>query len=269
MKSNFVIFAEPRTGSTALTSVLDAQKDVLCLSELFRENISNMKSIASYTDSFFPKDRSTWDKYRNENFKDFLNEISKKSNEKFFGYKIFEEHFKCFPEKEIYLNYLKETNTKIIILERKNILLQYISFLTATSIGIWITKIKWAGSQKVFQLNPVEVDYNEYIQYREITKTLYKDKLKIIKDYDLQYIHITYEDFTGKNFIESLKKIFNFLDLNFVNFIDVRKGGNLADHKKVNIYKLQDKIINYEKFKKAAEDNNDIETLNFLKEGQT
>jgi hypothetical protein len=28
---------------------------------------------------------------------------------------------------------------------------------------------------------------------------------------------------------------------------------------------LQDKILNYEEFKKAAEDNNDIETLNFLK----
>jgi hypothetical protein len=32
----------------------------------------------------------------------------------------------------------------------------------------------------------------------------------------------------------------------------------------VIFYNMKDKMINYEKFKKKAEDNNDIETLNFL-----
>jgi hypothetical protein len=56
------------------------------------------------------------------------------------------------------------------------------------------------------------------------------------------------------------------LNLNFKCFEDIRRiDGIIAGHKKINVYKIEDKILNYQQFKKAAEDNNDTETLNFLK----
>ena len=271
MKSNFVIFAHPRTGSGALTSALNEQKDISCSKEIFKNNIFDAKYITIMA-NFLGEDRSMWQKNRSENFKDFLNELSEKSNKKIFGYKFFPRHFKSFPNNEIYLNYLKENNTKIIILERKNILLQYISVSTARLINNYTTSVKNKTSKEVFKLNPIKIDYDKYIKYNKIIKRERNEQIKVVGDYNLQYVHITYEDFTGEKFTESFEKIFHLLNLNFKDFIDVRynvrKNGDIGNHRKINVYKLQDKILNYTEFKKAAEDNNDTETLNFLKEGQ-
>ena len=271
MKSNFVIFSEPRTGSGALTSGLNHQNDIFCLKEIFRDKylaskIINKLDQTSKIITLLGSDKSKWEKNRDKNFEDFLNSISELSNKKIFGYKFFEKHFRSFQDHKTYLNFLKENNTKIIVLQRNNILLQYISQLTAAMIESYSCTVKSKDSEKVFQLNSIKIDYNQYINYNKKIKRQFKDKLKVVKDYDLQYVNITYEDFVGEKFIECFKKIFNLLDLNFQNFIDPRNDGLIANHKKINVYKLKDKILNYELFKKQAEDNNDIETLNFLTE---
>jgi len=270
MKSNFVIFSEPRTGSGALSSSLNHQQDIFCLKEIFREKNLFTKIFDKLDENIkienlLGSDRSKWEKNRNEKFKDFLNLTSELSNKKIFGYKFFEKHFRSFQDHETYLNFLKENNTKIIILERKNILLQYISLSTARLIDNYVTNIRGPGAEEVYKLNPIEIDYKEYIKYNKKIKRQFQDKLKAVQDYELEHINITYEDFVGEKFIECFKKIFDLLDLNFQSFIDPRNDdGMIANHKKVNIYKIEDKIINYTAFKKDAEDNKDIETLNFL-----
>jgi len=272
MKSNFVIFSEPRTGSGLLASSLNHQKDIFCLKEIFAEKDLGIKTLNKLSQNnkiknLLGPNQLNWRKSRDENFMDFLNLLSETSDKKIFGYKFFQKHFSAFKSREIYLNFLKKNHTKIIILERKNILLQYISFLTARSIGVFSSKIDNEKSEKIFQLNPIKIDYKEYIKYNKNNKIVYKSKFKDVQDYGLEHIHIIYEDFTGEEAIECFKKIFIFLNLNFEKFIDTRKkNGTIVNHKKINVYKLKDKILNYEAFKKAAEENNDIETLNFLKE---
>jgi len=271
MKLNFVIFSEPRTGSGALTSALDCQKDIFCLKEVFinknlKSKILNKLNQTSKIENLLGSDHSKWEKIRDEKFKDFLELLASLSNKKIFGYKFFEKHFRSFLNQETYLKFLKETNSKIIILERNNILLQYISQLTAASIGCYSCSIKNKDFKKVFQLNPIKLDYDEYIKYNKKIKRQYDDKLKNVHNYSLEYIHIKYEDFVGEKFIENFKKIFNFLDLDFQDFFDPKDNDIIAYHKKINIYKIKDKIINYHNFVKCAEKNNDIETLNFLEE---
>jgi len=270
MKPNFVIFSEPRTGSTLFTSILNRQKDIICFKEIFRNkglSIKLSKKVNEKIMKILGPDHSKWEKNRDENFMDFLNLLSESSYKNFFGYKFFEKHFKAFKSREIYLNFLKENHTKIIILERKNVLLQYISHFTAQSIGVYSSKINHEHSEKIFQLNPIKIDYKKYIEYNKKTKIVYKSKFKDAQDYGLEHIHILYEDFTGEEGIECFKKIFIFLNLNFKKFIDTRRNnGTIVNHKKINVYKLKDKILNYEAFKKAAEKNNDVETLNLLKE---
>lgn len=286
MKSNFVIFGEARTGSTAFVSALNHQKDINCLREIFSEeglivfqryiaflqpqsaeDHERLDKIMTEIKNLLGPKRSKWKENKNQQFKKFLNLVSELSNKKIFGYKFFEKHFRSIPNERAYLNFLKENNTKIIILERDNILLQYISQLTASKIDCFSSSMMSGGRERVFKLNPLEVDYNQFIEYKKRVKRKSKSKIKAAEDYGLKYILIKYEDFIGENFIKSFKKIFDFLDLNFQDFIDPRNDkGNILDHKKINIYKIEDKIINYAAFKKAAEDNNDIETLNFLRE---
>ena len=276
MKSNFVILAEPRTGSGALTAALNIQKDIYCLKELFKrgyvqdrviKHSMRMLDVNNNLQNLLGPDYSKWEENRNKKFKDFLNIISNLSNKKIFGYKFFDKHFRAFPSRNVYLNFLKENNSKIIILQRKNILLRYISHMTAQSIKLYGCNINRKDyREKVFNLNPIKIDYDQYIKYNKKDKKLYFQKIKDAEDFNLKYIHIYYEDFTGKNFEESFKEIFNFLDLEFNNFINPRDGETIASHKKINIYKNKDKILNYTEFKEQAEKNNDIETLNFLKE---
>lgn len=269
MKSNFVIFSESRTGSTALVSALDRQKDISCFKEIFKKKDLYSKSSKKFNEkiqNFLGPDHAKWEKNRDEKCTDFIDFLSRTSNKKIFGYKFFEKHFKSFKNQKSYLHFLKISNTKIIILERNNILLKYISSLTAQSIGCYSSSVTNKNSQKIFQLNPIEINYDEYIKYNKIVKKQFENKFKAIKDYNLQYIYITYEDFFGEKFIECFKKIFNFLNLDFQDFIDPRSqdGSIMIGHKKINIYKLKDKIINYVDFKKVVEYHNDAETLNFL-----
>jgi len=278
-KSNFVIFAEPRTGSTLLKSILDKQENITCYGELF-----NKKRGQKILDKVFRKpqapllaflgeDQSKWYKKMNIDFKTYLDVMSSISDKQIFGYKFFKNHIERISNltpngDKLYLNFLKESGAKIIILERNNTLLRYISNITARSIELYSSKInnnKTIREQKIYKLNPIEIDYNQYIKFNEKNKETYAKYLKYVEDYNLPYIHIYYEDFTGEYFIESFKKIFHLLGLEFDTFIDLRNNdGTIIRHKKINIYKLQDKIINYDSFKKQAEDNNDIETLNFL-----
>jgi hypothetical protein len=278
-KSNFIILAEPRTGSTLLKTILEGQEKIDCLPEIFNKNrplrlrgkISRKADFYKPLLNFLGEDESKWFEKMNVDFKTYLNICSNMSNKEIFGYKIFISHIKKISKYKpntdtTYLNFLKKRNTKVIILERKNVLLRYISNITARSIGDYTSAInKPERKEKVYQLNPVKIDYNLFVKYNKKNKKIYDQYLNYVKDYDLPYVHIYYEDFTGQDYIQSFKKIFRILDLEFDTFIDLRKNdGTIAHHKKINVYKLQDKILNYEEFKKAAEDNNDIETLKFL-----
>jgi LPS sulfotransferase NodH len=276
-KSNFVIFTEPRTGSTLLKNILDKQENITCYGELFNKKRGRKILNKVFTKpqepllTFLGENQSKWFEKMNIDFKTYLDVVSSISNEQIFGYKIFKTHIKRISNyipngDKLYLNFLKESGTKVIILERNNTLLRYISNITARSIGIYSSKInKTEREPKIFQLNPIEINYNSYVQFNERNKQTYAKYLEYVKDYNLPYIHITYEDFTGEHFIESFKRIFDLLDLEFNKFIDLRKkDGKIGVHKKINIYKIEDKVLNYQDFKAEAEKSNDIETLNFL-----
>jgi hypothetical protein len=89
--------------------------------------------------------------------------------------------------------------------------------------------------------------------------------MRDINLYKLSYVHIKYEDLVGEKYLESMAKVYQLLNLDFKCFEDLSgPSGIVSGFKKINIYNMKDKMINYEEFKKAAEDQNDIETLNFL-----
>jgi len=283
MKSNFVILAEPRTGSGVLTSTLNRQKDICCLKEIFRD--VNLKSkvvdpLCKYTSrktdiqrllEFLGNDHKLWESIRNKNFKVFLGLISECNNAKVFGYKFFDKHFRAFLHREYYLEFLKENNTKIIVLSRNNILLQYISLLTARLTQVYssnpsrIESVLNHEARDVYQLNPVHVDYVEYAKHRKKLKRQFQQKELDIAAYNLPAIRMNYEQLTGEQYNECFANIFSFLNLDFKDFVDTREeDGNIGGHKKINIYKTEDKISNFIEFKQAAEENGDTEALQFL-----
>ena len=232
-----------------------------------------------WSESLGPQTRKQFKKYfgnnyigilreiRRKNFAEFLILISEISNKPVFGYKIMAKHTSFFKNKEIYLNFLKNNKSKIILLTRDNLFLKYISYQTAKKIGTFSSCIDQPKKNITYQLNPIQIDYYQYKKYLNQENFLLQERKKDILSYNLPYIHIKYEDLFEKKYLESMAKIYELLNLDFKDFKDFRESdGTILNYKKINVYKIENKIINYAEFKKAAEKNNDIETLNFLKE---
>ena len=278
IKSNFVIFSQPRSGSSVLCSNLNYQKDIACMREIIKQRNSLRTGFGI---RLGPEERKHFRKLFGDdyirillrisykNFEEYLILLSEISNKPLFGYKIMPKQISFFENKEIYLNYLKNNKSKIILLTRHNSLLTYISLKTARDLGQLFSSSIFAPQQKIiYQLNPIQINYNEYKKYVNQENFNLEERKKDILLYNLPHIHIKYEDLFEGKYLESMAIIYEFLNLDFKRFEDVRQtDGIIAGHKKINVYPIRDKVINYEEFKKAAEDKNDIETLNFLKEG--
>ena len=78
-KSNFVIFAEPRTGSTLLKTILESQKQIHCSPELFNKRRpfrlrGKLSRNANYKTllEFLGEDESKWFGKMNIDFKTYL-----------------------------------------------------------------------------------------------------------------------------------------------------------------------------------------------------
>ena len=261
----FIVIAEQRSGSSFLRSALAIQKDI------FFYSIGNLeRKFSSFGKTFdYKKDRKkrlNWRKGNNGKLiiKLAYSILSKnKGDKKLFG-------FKCHPYRILdisnYFEFIYSKNTRIIFLTRHNTLQRFISSQTRYQKTNYSSSyIKNKKADKIFKLNPINIEYNSYIKFKSNAEEEQKKILLQIKKYNLPYMHITYEELS-ENFDNCFNKIFDFLELDKNTIINCKKqDGTICNHKKINVYKLEDKIINYEQFKKIAEDNNDIETLNFLK----
>jgi len=258
----FIVIAQHRSGSTLLSTALSRQKNILFFSLSSLEKYSSFGKTNEYNDA---KKRLQFRSGKKGNLiiKLAYSILSrKKTFQKIFGFRAHPSSFVEIPD---YFKFLYEKNARIIFLTRNNKLLRFISLKTALKIGCVNSSHNHKESNNIFKLNPINIDYNEFIKYKINTEKIDKKILSNIKKYNLPCLHITYEELT-ENFNECFNKIFNFLELDPNTIINLKKqDGRIGRHKKINIYKLEDKIINYLQFKKAAEISNDVETLNFLK----
>jgi len=266
MKSNFVVFSQSRSGSSLFCENLNYQKDIICMKEIFRENWFQRRDGKDQLREFFIDINSNFmEDIKRKNFEEFLILMSEVSNKPIFGYKITApQSYRVAPSKEIYLNYLKNNKSKIILLTRDNLLLKYISHQTAHKIG-FDSRIQSDKYKAIHQLNPIKINYYKYKEYLNQENSFLRERKEDILSYNLAHIHIKYEDFVGEKYLESMVRIYEFLNLDFKDFKDLREpNGIIAGFEKINVYSIRDKVINYEAFKKLAQDNNDIETLKFL-----
>jgi len=291
LKSNFVILGAGRSGSTVLCSTLNKQKQINCVGEIFNIEYPYYYKIKHETlNNFFESkaenkpDLILCDKiwgfksdierekayiHKYNNFKEYINILSKQSQKQVFGYKIFDDQFIKFRrKKDNYLQFLKDNNSKILFLIRANLFLQYISMMTAYSIDTWNCNINLKDSSTIYQLNPIQIDYLEYVKFKKSLTSLIYKRMEYIKKYNLPYIPVVYEHFTGEKYLESFEKIFKFLNLDFNEFIDLKtQDGRLGGHKKINVYNLKDKIENFNALRKQAELHNDLDLLKILDNG--
>jgi LPS sulfotransferase NodH len=278
IKPNFVIFTEPRTGSTLLCDILRKQRHIKCYKEIFGTGLPDklkkyqeLKEVFK-NNEFLGDDKEKIHSIACNNFEKYIEILSEFYDKKIFGYKLFQHHFTYFKSRRNdYLNYLKYNDSKIILLTRTNIFLQYLSIVTARQLKLYSSKILNDNMELIYQLNPLTINYQDYLEYKHVIQNDIVKKIGYINNYNLSYVHITYEDFTGKKYIESFQKIFNLLNLDFGEFIDLRNKpiGTISGSKKINNFSLKEKIINFDGLQKDAELNKDKDLLFILNNEHT
>jgi LPS sulfotransferase NodH len=252
---DFIILADARTGSNLLSCFLNLQKNILCHAEIFNLG-NNRKATIPEEEIEIDPIHLCW-KLRHKPVKwkhpqDLLEKLIKDKENKTMGFKLL--YNQAISLNNIFkfdlINYIKENNTKIIIIERKNKFLKNLSlqkaimtkcFATQNPNDIKLTKIR-------FNLD----NYKYHLQYAEGINKKYKE---YFNQNNIQYIETSYEDITGTNKENNLKNILEFIGENTENTRSINEVKML----KQNLFTLEEEIINIEDLKIFLKDDIDFQ----------
>jgi len=275
MPDKFIIFTTPRSGSGMLCEFLSAQQNIRCRYELLKgTKIPVMEFLTEdgrrEMDGLLGDDPSLRVRNRNKHFKKYLQIIENSKPLKYFGFKVFYgDHIerKKISADDInistqdFIQYIKDNNIKIIHLTRNNIFAKYISHITAKALGYYNTK-------RILDtdIHPVNVVYSNFIKYKQKVLKEQKTVTKLCITNYLPYLHVTYEELTGPEYANFYKTILEFLGDDPALFTDIIKS-NKQRSKKVNVFTMKEKIINFDELLEQAIAAEDIDLVDLLKSG--
>jgi len=147
---DFVLASIPRSGTQMVCGNMYKQTKVFPWGEIFSENYfskwqnidnvresSLIKEFESTINNKIPKEKKDITNFIIDNGAEFLNTLSKytsfdnlNTNNKLIGFKLMDQHLLDIKKRnklDVFLNYFKVKQTKIIVLERKNYFLTYLS----------------------------------------------------------------------------------------------------------------------------------------------
>jgi len=178
----FVLYAVPRVGSNYLTSLLNLSPNLICHYELFhKRNI-----YYGFGDKAMP-DPSSSDislKNRDRDPLFFLDDVRNRSlSYDCIGFNLFPGH------SEKILDYsLKETFMKKVVLRRKDVLKNFISYKIAQKTGVWNSR-----KQKEHVDKKIIFDKKEFIDHVVANEAFYRSVESFLEVGKHEYFTLYYE----------------------------------------------------------------------------
>ena len=231
----FIILSQPRSGSNLLASLLDSHHHCVVFGDFY--------TVSDYMNDI---DWGLWKKrglriyprwapvlkLKIKTPSLFLRKYvfnRKRSHVKSVGFKVMcDQNLVRNKEFRSYLH--KNTNLKVVILERSNFLEKYVSFISAGQTGVWINM-----RRQEMKDQPVYVNLEEWKNFYIQEKKYYDYALELFKKH--QTITIHYNDLASDS-CAVVDKVLDFLGLPRQECKSaLRKQGHLD---------LRHKIINYE-----------------------
>lgn len=208
--SKFVIIARSRTGSTLLEKYLDSHPNIQCEGELL--NNLDGRNYKFIIDSFFKR---------------------KEKQIESAGFKMFYYHPNDGNPEEVWSYLLKDSNTKLIHLVRKNVLRTIVSQRVATKTKQW--SIQNNGSKIPTESKIVHLDLDACM--KEIVQTKEWESEFEALNTRFDYVEVSYEDLCSQPKQELVK---------IQNFLGVKEFENLNTAiKKQNVEPISKLVENY------------------------
>lgn len=236
----FILLGMPRTGSSLLHFALKQHPQIKIYGELFHKNESE-RINTHFID--YEKEKIYY-KGGDEDAIEFLkkyvwNEENKKFNA--VGFKLFAERIECEGTKFLFKRLKAEIkNLHIIVIKRLNLLDVFVSRKKAEQSKIWNIDLTQKDLLVKYEMNikPIHVSPENLMKFFNSYEEVYNFYKSFFSD--LPYIEVIYEELIT-NFDEIIKKISNFLNINFYKLQQSLVKLNLKPH--------QEFIVNYSELK--------------------
>lgn len=186
-----LLFCEPRTGSNILCESMYMWKPIKVLWDFFvpRKDYAGFPILHSMSHT---ERQTLFEAYNTEIIDELIDNIQLNPSTALLTLtsifnqnliiKLHSWHFKKMTLNSL----LSIKDVEVVILTRKNILQQYVSYIKAGSINKWrnvdTTNIR------------VDIDINEYIQFRNQTTQWYEQVVNACCQHNKKYLELTYED---------------------------------------------------------------------------
>ncbi len=196
--TKFVVLASPRTGSNFVTEVLNQHSSICCYNEIFHN--STMDSAKELS----PKETMQSIEWRNANPLEFLGNVWKQQHGKILtGFKLFFSH-----NAKVINAVLQDRTVKKILIRRKNIVRQYVSFQIGLRDNQWNCR-----STKKEAVQPMAIDPHELQQFSEKLHVQYARARSEMHKTGQEFHEVAYEDIFGPAQDDHMRQICLFLGI--------------------------------------------------------
>lgn len=227
----FIILSSPRVGSSWLRSLLASHSEVVCFSEILR---NEAVGGTGYGERNFKNDE--FNNYRDENIvRFFCDVVFQKYHEKIraVGLKMH-----CHqPQKNwmpLWSYFYGIPDFKVIYLNRRNHFREFVSLKRGLKTKVWAVLDDNNASLVRLSLNNLECE--RFFKKKEMFNVFMENILIKLDQHKLYYEDLFLD--TDKN----ISKILNFLNL--------RDEKLYSSHKKINLFSLKETVVNYDDLKR-------------------
>ena len=240
---DYIILCQARTGSNLLRQLLRKHGDIdSFFSEPLREfpdreNYIKIAEIRTGHKSSIKYNLSDLD-----NIDIYFNILNSLKQRPVVGCKIFFEHLDRNIDNFNLINFIQKNNTKIILLERTNKFLQFLSNEKAIKSRVYYLDHHGIISPRPENIK-IHLNINEYYKYLAKFTTEYINQEKEFKQYNIPYIKIYYEDLISESQLSIMKDIYKLILGSLDETRIKQKPAKLSLVQ--NIYTLEEQIENY------------------------
>jgi LPS sulfotransferase NodH len=195
----FAIVGTPRTGSTCLVGLLNQHPKIGCFYEVFNQR----RISASQGASMGLTEEENTLSWKSKNVPECFRRMWNSGYNDRIGFKIF---LSQLPEAIDHT--MKDRSVGKILLQRNNILRQYVSLKIAERDANWV--IQNAAPKKPL---PIDVNIQEFTEYAKGIRRQYQSAKALLVASHQQFLEIMYEDIVGSSQQDAISKICAFLGL--------------------------------------------------------
>lgn len=250
-----IIFCLQRSGSNMFTSILNQHREVFFAGQIFKGNPSfqnnlHNNGVIPFNGVLFDDSHECREKFnlnsRNEtelkkrNTKEFVESVYRSFEKLRFESRIIAKlHGNTIYPNEIKEIFLEKNDYKVIILTRRNLLQNAISWYQARQQNKWVTFEK---DNKPTSINISIPIFENYLHDVKEDISLWRN---LVKEYNSDFLDITYEEIINPNF--DWNKIWDFLDVKRIKKPAPYTKKLISDYSHiVNISEIREKFENNE-----------------------